>query len=87
MSVCIGHNGCDHHGDARAREPCSCDFCLAGRTLPDRIWQKKLRSQPAAGLRAALCRGPDPRSLCAAGLRNWELRVECLGAQAAENGY
>lgn len=70
----LGAEGCDHHGDPRATAPCGCDFCLAGKTLPSHVWNKKLRSQAARGLERALRRGPDPKSVCAAGLRNWELR-------------
>lgn len=83
VCVAAGVHGCDHHGDPRAAQPCGCDFCLAGKPLTEKVWSKKLKSQPAHGLQT-LCRGPDPRSVSEAGLRNWELRQvhERLGFRA-----
>lgn len=74
VDIATGLHGCDHHGDPRAQHNCGCDFCLAGRTLSDDLWRKKLRSQPAHGLGESLRRGPDARSLSEAGLRNWQMR-------------
>ena len=67
-------SGCDHHGGAGSFTPCRCDFCLGGRPLTARIWGEKVRSQAAQGLQSTLSRGPDPRSVCESGLKNWELR-------------
>ena len=76
VSVAVGVSGCDHHGNPSAHTPCRCDFCLAGKPLNDGIWWRKLHSQAAQGLQSTLLRGPDPKSLCESGLRNWELRSE-----------
>ncbi|KAI1646304.1 hypothetical protein F4815DRAFT_472792 [Daldinia loculata] len=47
--------GCDHHGTGP--QPCSCDFCHSGKSLPDDAYKDTV---PRHGLQ--LSRGPDPRS-------------------------
>jgi len=59
--TCCGNEGdntfgCDHHGTGK--KPCSCDFCRAGRALPDKIYNEKTPARH--GLQ--LARGPDTRS-------------------------
>ncbi|KAL1727388.1 hypothetical protein EV714DRAFT_217309 [Schizophyllum commune] len=48
--------GCDHHGTGS--KPCTCDYCRAGKPLPDRIYNDP--DPHRTGLK--LSRGPDPRS-------------------------
>jgi len=81
--VAMGMSGCDHHGDPRAHTPCACDYCLAGQPLSDKIWGVKIRSQPAKGL-SGLQRGPDPKSVCEAGMQNWEMRKRFMAMAGGE---
>jgi len=50
--------GCDHHG--RGPKPCTCDFCQAGKPIPDKFHAERLNSPEGHGL--DLPRGPDTRS-------------------------
>jgi hypothetical protein len=76
--TCCGNDGaegmhnCDHHGAPGAPARCTCDFCRAGRPLPDDLWQRQQRSQ--ARQRLQLQRGPDGCSQDAAGMLNFQLR-------------
>jgi hypothetical protein len=74
MQLSNSVHGCDHHGAPAARQPCGCDFCRGGEALRAAIWAKKLKSQAARGLESSLQRGPDPRSLNAAGVANMAMR-------------
>ncbi|EJD42497.1 hypothetical protein AURDEDRAFT_114972 [Auricularia subglabra TFB-10046 SS5] len=49
--------GCDHHS-VRYPKPCTCDFCIMGEPLPNKIFKEK--NMERYGLN--LPRGPDPRS-------------------------
>ena len=53
-----GEMGCDHHGTGT--KPCSCDFCVSGKKVTDKIMKEKRESQSGFGLQ--LSSGPDPRS-------------------------
>ena len=70
-----GLYGCDHYGRKKSdgsffsSKPCGCDFCLAGRALPERIFKK---STYTFGL--DLTRGPDPRSKTPFGEANFMMR-------------
>ncbi|KAI0881667.1 uncharacterized protein GGS22DRAFT_196236 [Annulohypoxylon maeteangense] len=50
------NDGCDHHGTGP--DPCQCDFCHMGKSLPDSIYN--MDTLERRGLN--LPRGPDPRS-------------------------
>ncbi|EJD42517.1 hypothetical protein AURDEDRAFT_89441 [Auricularia subglabra TFB-10046 SS5] len=49
--------GCDHH-NIKYPKPCTCDFCVMGKPLPDNVFNEK--NMERHGLN--LSRGPDPRS-------------------------
>ncbi|KAJ1428233.1 hypothetical protein B484DRAFT_396925 [Ochromonadaceae sp. CCMP2298] len=76
MSAAQGVNGCDHHGDL-ANLPCTCDFCGAGRPLPQCVYAKQSTHNRGLTLR----RGPDARSRSAAGEANFAMR-EAAGISA-----
>jgi len=65
----VGVHGCDHHGDMD-NDPCKCDFCRAGKPLPDAMYSKQTQEKKFLTLR----RGPDPRSTSQFGLLNWGMR-------------
>jgi len=83
MQVGNGTIGCDHHGDPAAPFPCSCDFCRCGKPLPDKIWNEKLRSVGAYGLKD-LRRGPDPNSLSQGGIYNFKMREMMFGLMGGD---
>lgn len=74
MRLDEGNWGCDHHGDPRSPVPCKCDFCRAGKPVPERIHKKRAEN----GLQ--LRRGPDLRSGSAAGSMNFALRQMFMGS-------
>ncbi|KZV82941.1 hypothetical protein EXIGLDRAFT_843339 [Exidia glandulosa HHB12029] len=53
--------GCDHHS-ARFPVPCTCDFCVMGRPVPDDLEAENAAEHSVARHGLTIPRTPDPRS-------------------------